>query len=93
MEEGDNDQVERHPRQIEDGCRAHTRNKAANTVEVAQWLKTGFRIASEQWQPDGEIVDAPHQTRIENGTDARKRASANDFEGSLAGVEQQHEHG
>ena len=86
--EGEADrEIERHPRQVEQGCRPVAREEAAHIVEVAQGLKTVVGEPRMERQANDGLMDPARDLMIEALADAKQHAGANDVEDGLEGVE------
>ncbi len=80
-------QIERQPRQIEEGARAHAAEEGADIVEIAQRLQPLAAPASDQRQPHHGVEHACVQRLVERGADAAEDAAAQEIEQALRHVE------
>ena len=78
------DEVERHPGQIEQRDRAETGQERAYAVEIAQRLQAVVALSHLQRQPHDRIVDPAAERLIEAGADPNQDASADQVENGLA---------
>ena len=81
------DQVDRHPRQIEQRHRADAGQKAAHRVEVANRLRAFGPAAGFQRQPHDGVIDAHAHRLVEAVADAHQDAAADRFDGALRRIE------
>ncbi len=81
MEHEADAEIERHPRQVEEGRRSHGRHEGADAVEVMHRLEGGRRDGLER-QLAGEIEDAMAQRLVDRG---RQCAPARGRAGRRAG--------
>ena len=89
MERKADREIERHPRQIEQGRRAGARHERADRVEIAHRLlgvMSGFR------EPDGRVIDARTKLRIDLSADADEQASAHGVEQRLENEQNGRQH-
>ena len=86
MNEKAQGQEDRHPRQIDDGNGPGAGQKAADLVEIAQWLLGGSDALRLQSEPDDGSMDRGAQMVVEQHGAARDDARANEIEHALKGV-------
>ena len=89
MERKADRQIQRHPRQIEQGRRAGTGHEGADRVEIAHRL---LGVMSRLREPDGRVIDARTKLRIDLSADADEQASAHGVEQCLEDEQNGREH-
>jgi hypothetical protein len=87
MEHETDDQVDRHPRQIEQRHGASARQKAAHRIEIADRLRAFSPAAGFQRQPHDGVIDAHAHRLVEAVTDAHQDAAADRLDGALRRIE------
>ena len=85
--------IERHPRQIEQRDRAGARQEGAHLVDVAQRLQAVTAAAREQRKPADHAIDALAQAFAERASDPDQDTAAQQVEQALEGVENDHHDG
>ena len=80
-------EIERQPRQVEEGARTHAAEEGADIVEIAQRLQPLAASARDQRQPHHDIEHARVQGFVERGADAAEDAAAQQVEEALRHVE------
>ena len=87
MKHETDDQIDRHPRQIEQCDRADAGQKAAHRVEVADRLRAFGPAAGFQRQPHDGIIDAHAHRLVEAVADAHQDTAADRFDDALRRIE------
>jgi hypothetical protein len=90
MEQETDENVERHPRQIEQRDRPGARQEAAHLVDVAQRLQSIASAAGRQRNPADHRIDARAQAFAERAADADQHTTAQQIEPALEGIQDRH---
>jgi hypothetical protein len=85
-------EVQRNPRQVEEGRRTHAGQEGAHLVEVAHRLEAVPRPRTPKGQAGHRVVDAIGERAVERRADPHQHPSADDVEDPLKGVERQGQH-
>jgi hypothetical protein len=80
-------QIERQPRQIEEGARPHAAEERANIVEIAQRLKAFIAPAHDQRQADNGFEHPAVEGLVERGPDTPQNTSPDQVENALGDVQ------
>ena len=91
MEQETDGEVDRHPRQIEQGDRPGAGQKPAHGVEIADRLRAVALAADLERQPDDGVVDAHAHRLVEAMPDAHQDAAADRVDDALRGVKAGHQ--
>ena len=90
MKQKTDEDVERHPRQIEQRDRPGARQEAAHLVDVAQRQQSVTTAAGRQCNSPDHRVDARAQALAERAPDAHQHATAQQVEAALEGIQDRH---
>ena len=93
MQHVDDEQVERHPRQVEEGGRSGAGDKAPDLVEVADRLHAGSLVACPQRQEQRGRESLAVQLSVERVADADEKPQADEVEQAVDRVEPDHDDG
>jgi hypothetical protein len=93
MEEEADANVERHPRQIEEGGRADAGEKAPHLVETARGLQAVAAGPRFEWKTHQHVEDATSKRTIKISSDAHEHAGADEIEHALEGIERKRQDG
>ena len=98
MEQEADREIDRHPRQIEQGDRSESRQEAAHILEIAQRLHAVAPIAGDKREPHHRIIDPRAQRLVEALANADENPAANEIQHALRGVQpggerEQHDEG
>jgi hypothetical protein len=74
------DEINWHPGQVEQGCRAETGEKDLHIVEIPQRLDSLDAVSSPQWQPHNGVVNALADALVERGADPHQKAPADEID-------------
>ena len=80
MERKADREIERHPREIEQGARTRSRDERADRVEIAHRL---LGVMSGLREPYGRVVDTRAKLRIDLSADADEQAPAHGVQQGL----------
>ncbi len=92
MEREANRQIERQPRQVEEGARSHAAEEGTDIVEIAQRLQTFVAPADDQRQPHDGVEHPFVEGLIERGSDPPQDAAPDQVEHALGDVKAAGEH-
>jgi len=84
-------QIDRHPRQIEEGNRFASGKKAAHGIQIAHRLRAVAFGADFQRQADDRVVDPRTHRLIEAATDPDHDSASDRVDHALGGVETGHQ--
>jgi hypothetical protein len=84
-------QIDRHPRQIEEGNRAASAKKAAHGIQIAHRLRAVAFGAYFQRHADDRVVDPRTHRLIEAATDPDHDPASDGVDHALRGVETGHQ--
>ena len=90
MEQETDEDVERHPRQIEQRHRPGARQEAAHLVDVAQRQQSITRAAGRKCDPPDHRIDARAQALAKRAPDTDQDATAQEVEATLEGIQDRH---